>query len=40
MGHASLQVTVDLYSHLWTDDEAERSAAAATEHALFGGNVS
>jgi integrase len=36
MGHASLQMTMDLYGHLWPDPDADRRSAQATERIILG----
>ena len=34
LGHATLQMTMDVYGHLWTDPEAEQATASALERQL------
>jgi integrase len=36
MGHESLQMTMDLYGHLWPDTAADRRTAAASERVILG----
>lgn len=36
MGHSSIQVTYDVYGHLFTDDDADQAAMQAIEARLFG----
>jgi integrase len=35
MGHSSIQVTFDVYGHLWTDLKDDRGAMAQLEARLF-----
>lgn len=37
MGHSSVRITLDLYGHLFTEAEADSSAAIAIENDLLGG---
>lgn len=34
LGHSSLQMTMDLYGHLWTDERADRDLAKASERLI------
>lgn len=36
MGHASLQMTMDLYGHLWADPDGDQAIARGTEELIFG----
>ncbi len=36
MGHSSIQVTYDLYGHLWQDSEADAKTMARIEAGLLG----
>ncbi len=39
MGHSSIQVTYDVYGHLFTDDIADQEAMQAIENRLLGSAV-
>ena len=36
MGHSSIQVTYDVYGHLFTDDDADQAAMQAIQTRLLG----
>jgi integrase len=38
MGHATLAITMDLYGHLWKDEEETQKFADAVENSIFGIN--
>lgn len=37
LGHATIQLTMDLYGHLWTDPDADAALAQASERLIAGG---